>query len=71
MLTLPGAACERVWGLMRFRSFKQQQELFSLVEKSVLCFWEGTLSCWSSPSLASWGCCAGRMLPSGTWTREG
>lgn len=33
MLSLPRAVCERVCDLMRFRSFKQQQELFSLVKK--------------------------------------
>lgn len=40
---------------MRFRSFKQQQDLLSLVENSVLCCREGTLSCWSSPNLAFLG----------------
>lgn len=55
MLSLPRPVCERVCDLMRFRSFKPQQELLSLVENSVFCCRGGTLSCWSSPSLASLG----------------
>lgn len=55
MLSLPRAVCERVCDLMRFRSFKQQQELLCLVENSVLCCRGGTLSSWSSPSVASLG----------------
>lgn len=34
MLSLPRPVCERVCDLMRFRSFKPQQELLSLVESS-------------------------------------
>lgn len=41
----PRAVCERVCDLKRFRSFKQEQELPSLVGSAVSYCREGMLSC--------------------------